>query len=186
MCRGVVPIMFGWFLRVPSLYMCLFSFRKLFCDFSYICVQVTTPFWRKISVVCWHNAEIYRVSIMLDIHILCYSMHSTIQTNKLQKAAVHVSHCSHPVVHCMTPPPPTSLYPPVLSFSLLSPPPFAPSHPSHPLSSSLPIFLHPLLPPFPLSLPFPFSPLSPLHPLSLSPLSCLSLFSLNTTRPMQF
>ena len=31
MCCGVVPILFGWFLRVPSLHVLVFI-RKTFCD----------------------------------------------------------------------------------------------------------------------------------------------------------
>ena len=31
MCCGVIPILFGWFLRVPSLH-AIVSFLKIFCD----------------------------------------------------------------------------------------------------------------------------------------------------------
>ena len=31
MCCGIVPILFGWFLRVPSLHALVFI-RKTFCD----------------------------------------------------------------------------------------------------------------------------------------------------------
>ena len=44
MCCGVVPISFGWFLRVPSVHALVFI-EKLFCDlflllFFYCCLEV--------------------------------------------------------------------------------------------------------------------------------------------------
>ena len=53
MCCGVVPILFGWFLRVPSLDALVFI-RKTFCDlYIYIVAGIT--------VLCSGDGRYFRV-----------------------------------------------------------------------------------------------------------------------------
>ena len=50
MCCGVVPISFGWFLRVPSLHVLVFI-QKTFCDLFLLCVLFLACFCSFVGIV---------------------------------------------------------------------------------------------------------------------------------------
>ena len=96
MCCGVVPILFGWFLRVPSLHALVFIWKP-FCDFNTFLLSLN--FLSGVQV-CHQNpmgshCTMGQVGLSMGAHCLLYPTVRTIPLYHGTGGTVHVGPLSH-------------------------------------------------------------------------------------------